>query len=115
MEVCCIKDNQFLHLDSDKEILRMKPRLSWVEQEGPGLLGAEPETQRAKNEQQTFFLVNQRTLLYYYDQPFSQQQAFWSSTQVSGSAWTAASQSVLSFIILPWAPTTVQSSFLPIS
>lgn len=55
MEVCCIKDNQFLHLDSDKEILRMKPRLSWVEQEGPGLLGAEPETQRAKNEQQTFF------------------------------------------------------------
>ncbi|KAK7802464.1 hypothetical protein U0070_011334 [Myodes glareolus] len=60
-----VDDKQFVRYDSDAETLRMEPRASWMEQEGPEYW--ERNTQIAKNDEQ-IFRVNLRTLLRYYNQ-----------------------------------------------
>ena len=55
----------------------MEPSAAWEEQEQPGYW--EHNTKRAKSTEQTF-LVDQRTLFGYYDQPCVGSRAFWTST-----------------------------------
>nr|AAA39571.1 MHC class I-alpha [Mus musculus] len=60
-----VDNKEFVRFDSDAENPRYEPRAPWMEQEGPEYW--EPETQKAKGQEQ-WFRVNLRILLGYYNQ-----------------------------------------------
>nr|AAP40299.1 MHC class I antigen [Saimiri sciureus sciureus] len=65
MEAGYVDDTQIVRFDSDAASPRMEPRAAWMEQEGPEYW--EEETQRAKDNAQTF-RVGLRNLRGYYNQ-----------------------------------------------
>ncbi|KAL1765172.1 MHC class I antigen [Sigmodon hispidus] len=65
MEVGYVDDTQFVRFDSDAETPRYETRAPWMEKEGPEYW--ERQTQKAKNNEQTF-RGNLRTLRGYYNQ-----------------------------------------------